>query len=77
MKIINKILLWKPIQQCAIYIVRLSLPDELEICKHFSVKKDYVPDGAPYEPETAIKNKYRREGAVWYNNLIRDRGNEA
>jgi len=30
MKIINKILLWKPIQQCAIYIVRLSLLSHID-----------------------------------------------
>ena len=33
MKIINKILLWKPIYRCAAYIVKLSLPDHIEAGK--------------------------------------------
>ena len=72
MKIINKILLWKPIQQCAIYIVRLSLPSHIDAGKE---AKKYANEMNGKGKPNGFHELDFYNGTVWLRAEIE--GNEA
>ena len=69
MEIINKILLWKPIQQCAIYIVRRSLPTNDEILEQHNSLKTIKGDTLKHTKDKMHRLGYYR-GAIWMRELI-------